>query len=253
MGLSLFKLNFTQHVQKYQLLTTSTPLPQDTYYPVLDMRTKEIHQYSPRLLQYGTELELKKNPDIKQMKNQGKEFIHQGIFRDFLVKQLKDDQEKIYTPKEILLVGRSNVGKSSLINNIFGVKDLSLVSRKTGSTQKLRQYEFKKNQGILIDSPGYGFSQINVQAQRRNQGLLLDYLKISTRCVRVFLLINAEHGIQVSDAAFLYRIKPFKLNVQVVLTKTDKIKENQLQDRMYRNAIEVVQPCSSNNTCNKLQ
>jgi GTP-binding protein len=73
---------------------------------------------------------------------------------------------------------------------------------------------------------------VREKVKKRWIGMLFDYLKFSTRCCRVFLLINAEHGVKEKDLAFLHKIKDFNIKVQIVLTKADKIKPNQLYDRI---------------------
>lgn len=72
----------------------------------------------------------------------------------------------MYKPKEIVVIGRSNVGKSSIINKLFNQK-VALVSRKQGSTKKLFYYELIDNLGYIIDAPGYGFANVNVVAKRK--------------------------------------------------------------------------------------
>ena len=86
--------------------------------------------------------------------------------------------------------------------------------------------------GYLVDSPGYGYANFNFDAQKFNQGMLLDYIKISTRLSGVYMLVHSEHGLKANDLVFLYKTFHHKMKINIVLTKCDKLDKEMVFDRM---------------------
>jgi len=129
-----------------------------------------------------------------------------------------------------VFIGRSNSGKSSLINAIYDM-DLSNVSKQPGTTKALYLYPLRSPQGYAVDTPGYGFANINLKMRSKYKRLIQEYLKKSTRISRVYCLINMEHGIKELDFEFLHLLEDCKHNFQVVLSKSDKVKQDYLFDK----------------------
>lgn len=125
--------------------------------------------------------------------------------------------------KEIAFVGRSNSGKSSLINAIFNEKKVARVAKHPGTTKNLHFHRIKNAQCFVVDAPGYGFARMNKRRRQMWFGLTEDYLKISSRVSQIFLCINFEHGLKENDKLFLQRTDKFNLKIQVILTKVDKV------------------------------
>ncbi|MCL4160041.1 UNVERIFIED_CONTAM: hypothetical protein GTU68_000897, partial [Idotea baltica] len=113
---------------------------------------------------------------------------------------------------EVIFCGRSNVGKSYLLNNIYKFKKLNRVSKKPGSTKKLYIHKLKNGHRV-IDTPGYGYAKFNVDAKKMLTGMTFDYLRFSTRVVKVYLLINSHHGIKNNDIVFLKRLSVYNVKV----------------------------------------
>ncbi|EJF90378.1 ribosome biogenesis GTP-binding protein YihA/YsxC [Bartonella tamiae] len=139
-------------------------------------------------------------------------------------------------PPEIAFAGRSNVGKSSLINAILGHKGLARTSNTPGRTQELNYFVPDGYSGVegdlppmaLVDMPGYGFAEApkaQVDAWTR---LVFDYLRGRTTLKRVYVLIDSRHGIKKNDSDVLNLLDKAAVSYQIVLTKGDKIKPLQL-------------------------
>ena len=136
-------------------------------------------------------------------------------------------------PPEIAFAGRSNVGKSSLINALVGHKGLARTSNTPGRTQELNYFVPDGYSGAegdlppmaLVDMPGYGYAQApkeNVDAWTR---LVFDYLRGRSTLKRVYVLIDSRHGIKSNDEEVFVLLDKAAVSYQLVLTKTDKIKE----------------------------
>lgn len=124
---------------------------------------------------------------------------------------------------EVCFAGRSNVGKSSLINALTGRKNLARASNTPGRTQEINFFTTQDGP-YLVDLPGYGFAQAPVAVVKKWQALLKSYLSGRATLRRVFVLIDARHGIKDVDDEILTLLDRSAVTFQVVLTKLDKIK-----------------------------
>ncbi len=129
---------------------------------------------------------------------------------------------------EFCFAGRSNVGKSSLINAISGRKALARASNTPGRTQEINFFTLG-DERYMVDLPGYGFANAPVKVVEKWQRLLKAYLSGRPNLRRAFVLIDARHGVKAVDAEILKLLDTSAVTFQVVLTKTDKVKANELE------------------------
>jgi GTP-binding protein len=124
---------------------------------------------------------------------------------------------------EVCFAGRSNVGKSSLINALTGRKGLARASNTPGRTQEINYFAVGDHH-YLVDLPGYGFANAPLPIVERWQKLLKSYLAGRQTLRRAFVLIDARHGVKAVDEEILTLLDKSAVTFQVVLTKTDKVK-----------------------------
>jgi len=151
------------------------------------------------------------------------------------------DYRKLPLPQrqEITFVGRSNVGKSSLINTILGRKKLALISGKPGKT-RLVNYFLINNEFYLVDLPGYGFARVSGE-QRRSWTRLLEGYLTSPRPRLIFLLLDARSGPTRLDLQMAEWLHNFKLPCVVTATKVDKLSRGQWE-KNHRRQKELLTP-----------
>jgi GTP-binding protein len=131
---------------------------------------------------------------------------------------------------EICFAGRSNVGKSSLINALTGRTSLARVSVTPGRTRELNFFTLGKDKALyLVDMPGYGYAKASKAAVKGWTRLIRDYLKGRRELKRVFLLIDARHGIKPNDRETMTLLDEAAVSYQAVLTKADKPKASELE------------------------
>ena len=123
---------------------------------------------------------------------------------------------------EFLLVGRSNVGKSSFINSILSRKNLAYTSSKPGKTQTLNFYGVN-NSFYLIDVPGYGYAAVDKKTQAKFGMMIEEYLEKREELKRVFMLIDYRHKPSEDDLLMYNFLKYYNVPVTVVATKADKV------------------------------
>jgi GTP-binding protein len=130
---------------------------------------------------------------------------------------------------EVAFAGRSNVGKSSLINALTGQKSLARVSVTPGRTRELNFFTLGKDEAFyLVDMPGYGYARASKAEVKGWTRLIQDYLKGRRELKRVFLLIDARHGLKESDREIMTLMDEAAVSYQGVLTKADKPKAGDL-------------------------
>ena len=132
---------------------------------------------------------------------------------------------------QIAIIGRSNVGKSSLINALLGRKGLARVSRTPGRTQEIHFYEVG-GRFCLVDLPGYGFAKAPAEVRQRWEPLIQSYLSTSRGLAGVILLLDSRHGPSKDDRRMLDFLARLELPTLFVLTKVDKLSRGKRKARM---------------------
>jgi GTP-binding protein len=144
--------------------------------------------------------------------------------------------------KEFLLVGRSNVGKSSFINSIIARKNYARTSSKPGKTQTLNFYLIN-NLFYLVDVPGYGYAAVNKSTQKKLGLMIEEYIKNRNNLEKVFLLIDYRHKPMEDDIIMYNFLKYYNLDITIVATKYDKVPNNQKQkqDKLIKDAFSLTE------------
>ncbi|UWR11973.1 ribosome biogenesis GTP-binding protein YihA/YsxC [Sulfitobacter mediterraneus] len=127
---------------------------------------------------------------------------------------------------EVCFAGRSNVGKSSLINALTGTKALARASNTPGRTQEINFFTAGESH-YLVDLPGYGYANAPLPVVEKWQRLLKQYLSGRQTLRRAFVLIDARHGVKKVDDEIMSLLDSSAVTFQVVLTKADKVKEKE--------------------------
>lgn len=129
-------------------------------------------------------------------------------------------------PKEILpeyaFIGRSNVGKSSLINMLTNHKNLAKTSGRPGKTQLINHFKINNN-WFLVDLPGYGYAKVSKKTKSVFQAFITDYFELRQQLVCAFVLIDIRHEAQMIDLEFMSYMGESEIPFCIVFTKADKI------------------------------
>ncbi|MDH3711385.1 MAG: ribosome biogenesis GTP-binding protein YihA/YsxC [Cyclobacteriaceae bacterium] len=136
---------------------------------------------------------------------------------------------------EYAFIGRSNVGKSSLINMLTNHKNLAKTSRKPGKTQLINHF-LVNDKWYLVDLPGYGWAQVSKSQKAQWQKMIKDYLRYRSNLVLIFVLIDARHTPQTIDMDFIKWLGENQIPLALVLTKADKVSRNKIHS--HRAAVE---------------
>lgn len=134
---------------------------------------------------------------------------------------------------EYAFIGRSNVGKSSLINMICNSKNLAKISGTPGKTQLINHFEIiskdagnkgKDSKWYLVDLPGYGYASVSLKDRKNWSGMIEDYIRRRTNLVCLFLLVDSRHQPQPIDIEFINKLGEWRKYFVIVFTKADKNK-----------------------------
>jgi GTP-binding protein len=130
---------------------------------------------------------------------------------------------------EVAFAGRSNVGKSSLINALTRRKTLARTSNTPGRTQQLNYFNLSDHL-FLVDMPGYGYAKVSKTQKKSWNKLIQDYLKGRPQLRCVFILIDSRHGLKKNDIELMTILDQSAVSYRIVLTKIDKVKDEQLSN-----------------------
>ena len=126
---------------------------------------------------------------------------------------------------EFCFTGRSNVGKSSIINSLLNKKKIATTSNKPGHTKKIFFYKVT-NSFVIADLPGYGFADMSKKKKEEVSELLFFYLTRRKHLKKIFVLVDSRRGLKLSDKSFIELLQKYNLSHQIVFTKFDKVAPN---------------------------
>ena len=128
---------------------------------------------------------------------------------------------------EVCFIGRSNVGKSSLINALFERRNLARTSKTPGRTQELNFFSLGES-SYIVDLPGYGYAKASKDKRSDWQTLIKSYIAERRSLKRVFTLVDARHGLKDNDREFFSFLDTYAVNYQIILTKIDKVRKTDM-------------------------
>lgn len=146
---------------------------------------------------------------------------------DYAVSAVRENQYPIDNLPEIALAGRSNVGKSSLINTFLHRKNLARTSSQPGKTQTLNFY-IVNDEFYLVDVPGYGYARVSQKKRQEFGEMIQDYLETRANLKGLIILVDSRHEPTVDDVSMYEYAQYLNLPILVVCTKIDKIKKSQV-------------------------
>ena len=160
---------------------------------------------------------------------------------ELIISAVRRSQYPTDEKPEYLLVGRSNVGKSSFINTIINRKNYARTSATPGKTQTINFY-LVNEEFYLVDAPGYGFAALSKAKQKKFGLMMEDYLQNRSNLKQVFLLIDFRHKPSKDDIMMYNFLKHYKIPVTIVATKTDKVgvTSHQKQKNLILNDLDLV-------------
>ena len=141
---------------------------------------------------------------------------------------------------EFLLIGRSNVGKSSFTNSIMERKDLARISSNPGKTETINFYKVNDD-FFLVDVPGYGYANVSKQIQKKFGLMIEEYIMNRKNLTRVFMLIDFRHKPTEDDLLMYNYLKYYKLKVTIVATKYDKVSSSMKakQEQLIKDTLDI--------------
>lgn len=146
---------------------------------------------------------------------------------ELTISAVRESQYPDIIKPEFLLVGRSNVGKSTFINTIINRKNYARTSATPGKTQTLNFYKVN-NEFFLVDAPGYGFAKVRNSLKKKFGLIIENYLKSRDNLKMVFLLIDFRHKPTEDDVLMYNYLKYYNIPVTIVCTKVDKVSKNNI-------------------------
>ena len=145
---------------------------------------------------------------------------------------------------EYAFIGRSNVGKSSLINMLTNHKKLAKTSGTPGKTQLINHFKINDD-WFLVDLPGYGYAKTSKTSRRKFQKLITDYFKNRRNLVNAFVLVDSRHPPQKVDMEFMRWLGENRIPFSIVFTKTDKLSSNELGKNLRKYKMKFLQEWQS--------
>jgi GTP-binding protein len=150
----------------------------------------------------------------------------------YLISSPSFDQCPALKAPEYAFIGRSNVGKSSIINALCSQKNLAKTSGTPGKTQLINHFEIisnntakgKQDKWYIVDLPGYGFAKVSQSSRRRWEQMIENYLRKRENLNRVFVLIDSRHAPQKIDLEFIEQLFKWEIPFTIIFTKSDKEK-----------------------------
>lgn len=163
------------------------------------------------------------------------------ISTELVISAVRQSQYPEDSLPEFLVVGRSNVGKSSFINAIINRKNFARTSSRPGKTQTLNFYLINKD-FYLVDVPGYGYAAVNKKKQLKFGKMIENYIETRENLKEVFMLIDFRHKPSQDDLLMYNFLKYYNLKVVVVATKVDKVPVTQREkhEKLIRSTIDLV-------------
>lgn len=141
---------------------------------------------------------------------------------------------------EFAFIGRSNVGKSSLINMLCNKRKLAMTSSTPGKTKVVNHFLINDS-WYLVDLPGYGYAKLNQKAKEELQAVVRDYIFNSEELVLLFVLIDSRHDIGAADLDFITDLGENSIPFSIIYTKCDKLGPNALKAQIARNEARLLQ------------
>ena len=147
---------------------------------------------------------------------------------------------------EFAFIGRSNVGKSSLVNMLTGRKHLAKVSQSPGKTRLINHFNIN-DQWMLVDLPGYGYARISKTEKEKIDRMIEEYLTKRESLRFVFLLVDSRHELMTIDKGFMSWLAGYHILFSIILTKCDKLSRNQLSKNIssFKKILDTRYPASS--------
>ena len=139
---------------------------------------------------------------------------------------------------EYAFIGRSNVGKSSLINMLTNQKSLAKTSGRPGKTQLINHFLINKN-WFLVDLPGYGYARVSKSAKKTFQKFITAYFRERKQLISAFVLVDIRHAPQTVDLAFMQWLGEHSIPFSIIFTKADKLRPKAIEDHIdsYKNIL----------------
>lgn len=141
---------------------------------------------------------------------------------------------------EFAFIGRSNVGKSSLINMLCNKKQLAMTSSKPGKTRLVNHFLINR-QWYLVDLPGYGYAKLSATGKQKLEQVIRNYINLSQEMVMLFVLIDSRHDIGQTDMDFLMELGTGQIPFAIIFTKGDKLGPNALAAQIEKNKQKILE------------
>lgn len=141
---------------------------------------------------------------------------------------------------EFAFIGRSNVGKSSLINMLCGRKQLAMTSSTPGKTQVVNHFLINRS-WYLVDLPGYGYAKMSKSGKQRLAQIIRNYISLSPDLTMLFVLIDSRHDIGKTDMDFLIELGESRVPFAIIFTKSDKSGVTALQNQIEKDKRQILE------------